>query len=93
MRWPTLATAALAVAAAFSTVARAEDNPWCAYFSGGPTERGFATLGVRLRRVTLRRYALPKRYPAIAIAKSPSYGGSWAASLSRRGSRIRTPPR
>jgi hypothetical protein len=41
---PTLAIAALVVAAAFSTAAQSLDNPWCAFFSDGHTECGFATL-------------------------------------------------
>jgi hypothetical protein len=41
---PTLAIAALVAAAAFSTGAQAQDNPWCAFFSGATTNCAFATL-------------------------------------------------
>jgi hypothetical protein len=40
---PTLAIAALFVAAAFSTTVQAQSNSWCAFFSGGPTNCGFTT--------------------------------------------------
>jgi hypothetical protein len=35
---------AQAIAAAFSTAALAQDKPWCAFFSGGPTNCDFKTL-------------------------------------------------
>jgi hypothetical protein len=41
---PTLTIAALIVAAAFSTAAQAQDNPWCEFFTSKSTECGFATL-------------------------------------------------
>jgi hypothetical protein len=41
---PTLAIAVLVVAAVFSTITQAQENSWCAFFSDGHTECGFATL-------------------------------------------------
>jgi hypothetical protein len=41
---PTLAIAALVAAIALRSAAQAQGNPWCAFFSGGPTNCGFATL-------------------------------------------------
>jgi hypothetical protein len=41
---PALAITALVAAVAFSTAAQAQNNPWCAFFSDGHTECGFATL-------------------------------------------------
>jgi hypothetical protein len=77
-RAPTLTIAALAAAAAFSTAAQAQDDPWCAFFSDGHTECGFATLQGCMAAIYGKTGLCDRK------TQDVSPGGSDASSANRR---------
>lgn len=82
-----IAIGILAAGGMIASGARAQNNPWCAYFSGGPTNCGFTTFGDCLAAIKGKTALCDRNAQYVPPAGSQPVSSSGRHHRSRRDAR------